>query len=893
MNEYYTPEVNRTSFDESVAFDYDIFLPSKPQNLLSISSGTSENGEESFLEDVVCEFDATLSKADQLDYLVAVASGVMTSILDILWVEDFSLEEARKWGSKEAEKVVKKIAGDKAGYVTKGLSSEDELQRAIIKLEKNFPIPADILSSDFGGGKFHHLRDFVHHPTILGLFFSLLSQFTECGFGTYVNGKFFIKKIPKEKLKENHIGETVKDKLLFGTFNWAMHLISDLDGSSDNPGKGTGIPGPLLGMFKEFAALPFIRNIQFDYKYKNKDTKVELSTMIQKIFDGTLFADHDENGVIIRGTEKPLDFRTELGLAKTVAKSALPVVANECIVRAFYSIRRFFDEIERNNIASIKDVVKINPENFLPHDSRALTRMLTVSSGIFMTIVTSKDAVHAAKLAKGNTKAFAINFLLNINYVGIGRFAIACKNDAGYIAEDAKEIYRKYVEAQKQKTIEKNKEIPGIKTLILDEEETRILYSLKWQKVIDDIINTKNEIEAARKREWLDCWETITIEEFNEPQDYIIKREHYLYALIKEKIRTTSDKGWLYLIALELDLFSPYSMIKADGPDTRKLKLSNSYMEDVFCEKQQWITKKEIRYMQKIYDMYEATITGKAVKRVVGAAALAAVTVASGGLALTFAPEIAVALVGGSFAGLSGAALTSTSLALIGGGSLTAGGMGMVGGTAIIAGGGALLGFAGTGTATLTAKAFLSSKENTLNECLKLLTFCRVVLSGKYGDINEIARMQESMTSIAKSTQKLIDNDTDSSKEGRRTKENIKVSLKYIKKCSELLQDLLDDSFTLEFADALSSVRQTSPGTLVWCRYKYKDQFCFIVGESPENIRMRNLVAGGPLVYSYNRETGDLYGVNKGMGFWDEKAIKIIKKTVVYIDISENELKEQ
>ena len=174
-----------------------------------------------------------------------------------------------------------------------------------------------------------------------------------------------------------------------------------------------------------------------------------------------------------------------------------------------------------------------------------------------------------------------------------------------------------------------------------------------------------------------------------------------------------------------------------------------------------------------------------------------------------------------------------------------------------------------------------------------MLTFCRVVLSGKYGDINEIARMQESMTSIAKSTQKLIDNDTDSSKEGRRTKENIKVSLKYIKKCSELLQDLLDDSFTLEFADALSSVRQTSPGTLVWCRYKYKDQFCFIVGESPENIRMRNLVAGGPLVYSYNRETGDLYGVNKGMGFWDEKAIKIIKKTVVYIDISENELKEQ
>lgn len=576
-------------------------------------------------------------------------------------------------------------------------------------------------------------------------------------------------------------------------------------------------------------------------------------------------------------------------MQKTVLKSALPVLANECIVRAFYSIRRFFDEIERKDIRSIKDVNKINTDNFLPHDSRALTRMLTVSSGTFMTIVTAKDAVAAAIKAKGDKKAFTLYFLLNINYFGIGRFTIACKNDALYIADDAKEAYRDYVEEKRRIAVERNKEIPGIKSLILDEEETRILYSLKWQKVVDDLINTKNEKDAESKREWLDTWETVILEEFNESTDYIIKRERYLYTLINEKIRTRADKSWLYLIALELDLFVPYYLLKVDAPDTRKLKLTNNYMEDVFCEKQKWITNKEIKYLQKVYDKYEETITGKAVKRVVGAAAAVAVTVASGGLALTFAPEIAVAMVGGSFVGLSGAALTSTSLALVGGGSLAAGGLGMAGGTAIIAGGGALLGFAGMGTATLTAKAILSSKESTLNECVKLLTFCRVVLSGKYGNVNEIARVQETVTQSIRAVQNLLDDDHDNSKEGKKIREGIKASLKYIKKCDELLLNLLNDSFTIEFADALATVRHTSPGDLVWCRYKYKGQFCFVIGPSPEDLKINCITPGGTKIFSYDRETGDLFYVHTEIGFWNEKTMKIIEKTVVFIDVSENE----
>ncbi len=58
------------------------------------------------------------------------------------------------------------------------------LAKAIKFLEEKVPIPQDKLTPEFGGGLQHHLRDFSHHPTILGLFFSILGQFTGMGYGT-------------------------------------------------------------------------------------------------------------------------------------------------------------------------------------------------------------------------------------------------------------------------------------------------------------------------------------------------------------------------------------------------------------------------------------------------------------------------------------------------------------------------------------------------------------------------------------------------------------------------------------------------------------------------------------------------------------------------------------
>ena len=77
----------------------------------------------------------------------------------------------------------------------------------------------------------------------------------------------------------------------------------------------------------------------------------------------------------------------------------------------------------------------------------------------------------------------------------------------------------------------------------------------------------------------------------------------------------------------------------------------------------------------------------------------------------TFAPQIAVALVGSHFAGLSGVALTNACLAYLGGGAIALGGAGIAGGTIAIVGG-AMLGFgAGAGIGGLTAVMGLGGEK--------------------------------------------------------------------------------------------------------------------------------------------------------------------------------------
>ena len=279
------------------------------------------------------EFDPNASPAQLREYLFAAASGILMGALGVLWQKDINLTEARKYGEEKIQKIVIGAA-QRAGLDKEHPNIED----AIRFLEKTFPFVGDKLTAAFGGGLQHHLRDFSHHPSPVGLVCSILMQFAGKGFGTKTDGSFAIFDLPADAMKDGRLfGRNVPEKILYGTVNWLFHLISDMAGSSATPGAGTGIPGPLLSFLKEASSLPFFRDLSIGYEGKMRT----LSQWISKAFNGTLLKDEDGNPL-------RFDLRTEVGLAGQVLTQVPAVLANECIVRGFYMITRFISIVVRS-----------------------------------------------------------------------------------------------------------------------------------------------------------------------------------------------------------------------------------------------------------------------------------------------------------------------------------------------------------------------------------------------------------------------------------------------------------------------------------------------------------------------------------------------------------------
>lgn len=208
-------------------------------------------------EEVLFEFDHQAEKATRLDYELAAVSGILTGALNVLWQKDFDLEGAKGWGDEKVGRFVLRVAKS-AGMEKKGATLED----AIRFLEKEFPLAADKLTAEFGGGLQHHLRDFSHHPSLVGLACSILSQFTGKGYGTDTTGQLVAFDLPAVAFDPACplVGRNVPEKIALGTLFWAMHLVSDMAGSNSNPGKGTGIPGVMLSLLKELSPLPIFQD---------------------------------------------------------------------------------------------------------------------------------------------------------------------------------------------------------------------------------------------------------------------------------------------------------------------------------------------------------------------------------------------------------------------------------------------------------------------------------------------------------------------------------------------------------------------------------------------------------------------------------------------------------
>lgn len=428
------------------------------------------------------EIERLTNHADGPDYAIAVSSGLIAGLIDVFYVGDFG--ESFASSHAKIDEYFKKIVSDKAAKIEEGekkqkiqeaiesakrkaeekgstLSDEKiaeikqriensylkkndlsaKIDRAMKKaqsrgmklseqeieniknkdfarkvriVEEAFGIPSDSTGVWNGAGngidaKSHHLDDLAHHPTIIGWAASVVTQFTEKAYFQNKDGENFafgaqrIKVIIKRgKSQEIQlIGETVQEKVVCGTINWIGHLISDMAGSSSSAAKGRlgmGLPGPIMSALKELSMLPIF-----------KDTN--LPGLLHKAFT-------TDNGFF---NQYRLDMRTELAAEGVLLKQAVPVLLNELFVRLSYFIRRLYQEIKNNGVSTIKDIKKINWKNTLPVKNRTIARMLTISAGTMEVI----DLMDAAVRSGGNPVAF----VLRVNFIGVGRFAIASSVD--------------------------------------------------------------------------------------------------------------------------------------------------------------------------------------------------------------------------------------------------------------------------------------------------------------------------------------------------------------------------------------------------------------------------------------------------------------------------------
>lgn len=129
--------------------------------------------------------------------------------------------------------------------------------------------------------------------------------------------------------------------------------------------------------------------------------------------------DKSLNNIALRIFEKGYDFRFQ-------ATQAIPVILNELLVRFIYSIRRLFKyytETPRE-----KRTLELAWKACEPFSNATVKRMLTVAHGTFCLLDVGDATIRSFAAGGGNFNP--VEFILRVNIVGVGRFAISLYGEA-------------------------------------------------------------------------------------------------------------------------------------------------------------------------------------------------------------------------------------------------------------------------------------------------------------------------------------------------------------------------------------------------------------------------------------------------------------------------------
>lgn len=333
-------------------------------------------------------------KCDKYDYILSASSGALCGIIDIFLVG--------KPGESPLGNITDKWFANRTVDFAKlcGYKGEKNLTSSAIRyLEKKFKIPYD---QSVGGDIFrdlinltpnnHHFKSLGHNPTFLGLFFSILNQFTNTS--DFVSNGELISLNNSEGEFELR-GNNISSKIFCGIANWIGHLISDVSGFSSSKGRGMGIPSPIWSWSNDVIAI-----------------KRKLNIPVAE-FDKAI------NELALKLFEKGYDIRFQ-------TTQAIPVFINEMVVRLIYSVRRlikYYMTVPKENRS-----FALLWKSCEPFSNATVKRMLTVAHGTFCLIDIGDATIRG--FTTGASSFNVVEFFMRLNIVGVGRFTVSLYGEA-------------------------------------------------------------------------------------------------------------------------------------------------------------------------------------------------------------------------------------------------------------------------------------------------------------------------------------------------------------------------------------------------------------------------------------------------------------------------------
>ena len=310
------------------------------------------------------EFTIKGANCDKYDYMIAGTCGLIGGLIDVFFVGIPGQGSLTQFTDDMTDKAVQKFAEWNGWEGAR--EGKDSTASAIGYLERMYKVNYDHRHGGDVDRAFkmstrnHHIKSLGHSPDLIGLFFSILDQFTNTAH--FVDsGKIISIETQTFELK----GSNFVAKIFSGFVNWLGHLFSDVAGSSGAQGRGSGIPIPF------YSLLQFINVGEFG-QYRQT-----FATVAVQVF------------------EKGYDFRHGMALA-------IPVLVTELLTRITWVVKqKFYHERPWKECAPTAN----NPE---------LRRMLLIAHGTLSLV----DGADAAIRSGGDM----IQFMLRSNLLGWARF---------------------------------------------------------------------------------------------------------------------------------------------------------------------------------------------------------------------------------------------------------------------------------------------------------------------------------------------------------------------------------------------------------------------------------------------------------------------------------------